>query len=179
MSQMRKSVVQAALTACLGIAASASLAHAVLEQPSAPAGSYYKGVIKVGHGCEGAATTSVTVLIPEGVVGVKPMPKAGWTLATRKEKLATPYESHGKRIEESVVAITWSGGNLPDAHYDEFVATMKLPDTPGKRWFKIEQLCTSGRNNWVEVPAAGQSRKDLKFPAAVLDVLPAEGGHKH
>jgi uncharacterized protein YcnI len=165
-------------SACLIISFGA-LAHPTLEQQSAAAGSYYKATLKLGHGCDGAATTGVTVLIPEGVVGVKPMPKAGWMLETRKAKLAVPYESHGKRFDESVAVVTWSGGSLPDAFYDEFVMTMKLPDTPGKRWFKVQQVCASGRSDWVQVPEAGQSARDLKFPAAALEVLPAAEIHKH
>ena len=37
-------------------------AHAVLTEPSALAGSYYKGAVRIGHGCEGSATTGVRVL---------------------------------------------------------------------------------------------------------------------
>ncbi len=40
------------------------------------------------HGCGSAATTGITVSIPEGVVNVKPQPKPGWTLATQ----TGPYE---------------------------------------------------------------------------------------
>ena len=64
------------------------------------------------------------VRIPDGVVNVKPMPKPGWTVATVKEKLAKPLTlEHGRQLTETIREVSWSGGNLPDAYYDEFVFT--------------------------------------------------------
>ena len=70
------------MVAC-AIAASAvpALSHIVLESKSAIAGSNYKAVLQVAHGCKGAATTGVAVQIPPGFQGAKPYPKAGWTLS--------------------------------------------------------------------------------------------------
>ena len=63
-----------------------ALAHATLERQEAAVGSSYKGVMRVPHGCAGSATIRVRIRIPEGVVGVKPMHKPGWTLETTKGK---------------------------------------------------------------------------------------------
>ena len=63
-------------------------AHVVLESKRAPAGSTYKAVLQVGHGCEGSPTKSIRVQIPEGVIAVKPMPKPGWEL--RRSGVSTP-----------------------------------------------------------------------------------------
>ena len=46
----------------------AALAHITLETQEAAAGSTYKAVLRVPHGCEGKATTAVRVQIPEGVI---------------------------------------------------------------------------------------------------------------
>jgi uncharacterized protein YcnI len=73
------------VTASLSLSWAAS-AHVVFEQNQAEAGTGYKAVMKVGHGCAGSATTAIRVRIPEGVIDVKPMPKAGWTLTTRAAK---------------------------------------------------------------------------------------------
>ncbi|MBP2291876.1 DUF1775 domain-containing protein [Azospirillum rugosum] len=67
---------------CLAAAAGTASAHVSLETREAPAGSYCKAVLRVPHGCGGAATTAVRIRLPEGVIGVKPMPKPGWKLAT-------------------------------------------------------------------------------------------------
>lgn len=161
-------------------AAVSAEAHVVLAEPAAPAGSYYRATFRVGHGCDGSATTAISVSIPDGVVGAKPMAKPGWTVETRTEK--STRAQAGKPAAVEVREITWRGGPLPDAHYDEFVAMMKLPATAGKRWFKITQTCEKGSTAWADVPEEGKSTRDLKTPAALLDVLPAaaaDGGHAH
>ena len=54
------------------------------EARQAPVGAPYKAVISIPHGCDGSATTRVRVLIPEGVISVKPMPKPGWSIETKR-----------------------------------------------------------------------------------------------
>ena len=67
-------------------------AHISLDIKAAPVASSYKAVSQVGHGCQGQATTGVTVRIPAGFKEAKPMPKAGWTLATTHAALAAVVE---------------------------------------------------------------------------------------
>ena len=105
------------------LAVSPALAHVSLETKQATVGSSYKAVFMVPHGCAGSATTKIRVQIPEGVIGVKPMPKAGWTLETIKGKYAAEYAYHGSKMSEGVKEVAWSGGKLPDDNYDEFVVT--------------------------------------------------------
>jgi uncharacterized protein YcnI len=139
--------------------AGTSLAHIVLEQKAAPAAAYYKAVFQVGHGCKGAATTAVRVQIPAAFKGAKPMPKAGWTLATESD------------------AITWTAVSpanaLPDGQYDEFLLRGRTPDTPGPLWFAVRQLCDAVVQDWAEVPATGTSTQGMKWPAALLQVTGA------
>ena len=66
-------------------------AHITLETREAPVGASYKAVLRVPHGCEGTATTSVRVRIPEGFIRAKPMPKPGWTLNTVIGKYPKTY----------------------------------------------------------------------------------------
>jgi len=145
-------------------------AHIVLDQKSAPAGSYYRGALRVSHGCDGSATVAITVRIPDGVRGAKPMAKPGWTIERQLGKLDKPYQSHGRTVSEDVTAITWRGGPLPDHQYDEFVLQLQLPETPGPIWFKVLQQCETGQTDWSMLPATGTSTRGLKTPAALLDV---------
>ena len=166
----------------LSLLCHSAIAHVTLDQPTAQAGAYHKLTFKVGHGCDGSATNSFTVSLPETARGAKPMPKAGWKMDTLSAPLTAPYTSHGKTISKDVREVTWSGGPLPDAHYDEFSIHVKLADATGKLYFKVAQLCEQGRWDWVEIPKEDQNRRDLKAPAPVLDVrgaseAPAE--HKH
>lgn len=168
----------------LALAACSAQAHVTLEVPLAEAGSGYKAVLRVGHGCEGTATHTVTVRLPAGFRGAKPMPKPGWALSITRAPLAQPYESHGRRIVDDVVEISWKAAGreawLPDAHYDEFVLRGQAPETPGPVWFKVLQLCEKGQWDWSEVPASGTRTQGLKAPAVLLDVQPkAAEGHVH
>jgi uncharacterized protein YcnI len=153
-------------------------AHIGLEQTMATAGAYQKLTFKVGHGCEGSATNAITVLLPEAVTGAKPMPKAGWTIATVEAKLNAPVVSHGATITSAVREVSWKGGPLPDAQYDEFSMQVKLPDAAGKYYFKVTQVCEKGRAEWSELPAAPGAK--MKFPAPMLEVMPAAAAaHQH
>lgn len=172
------------MVSCLMGALSPAQAHVVLSEPKAIAGSYYKATLRVGHGCNGSATNGLIVQIPAGFQGAKPQPKAGWTLATRKAKLATPYTSHGKTVTEDVVELRWTAASkeahLPDEHFDEFAFMGRLPDTVGPLWIKLLQTCESGQTEWSEVPASGTSTRGLKSPAALLDLQAApKQEHRH
>jgi uncharacterized protein YcnI len=153
-------------------------AHIVLEQKSAMAGSYHKATFMVGHGCDGSPTIGIDIEMPEPMAVVKPMPKAGWQLSTKTAPLAVPMSLHGRPITETVSRVSWKGGPLADGHYDEFVLLLQLPKRTGPLYFKVAQLCESGRSDWVEIPATGQGGR-LKLPAPVLDVQPAAPAHHH
>ena len=99
----------------------AASAHVTLETAQAPSNSTYKAVLRVPHGCAGAATLKVRVQIPEGFIGVKPMPKAGWSLKVEQGPYATPFDNHGKEMTSGAREISWSGGELADDWYDEFI----------------------------------------------------------
>ena len=118
-----------------------------------------------------------------GLQSARPMPKAGWTLRTRSEKLAKPYNRHGKTITDDVVEVTWTAQSaehaLPDAWYDEFVLRGQLAVAGGALWFKVLQTCDQGATDWSEVPASGNNTKGMKTPAALLDVIPSNAVHQH
>lgn len=153
-------------------------AHVVLEQKSAVAGSYYKASFMVGHGCGGSPTTGIEIELPGVMAAVKPMPKPGWALTTQSAPAPVGLSLHGRPVTEVVTRVSWRGGVLDDAHYDEFVMLLQLPKREGPLYFRVIQQCTGGRNDWVEVPVAGQGGR-LKMPAAVLELKPAAEAHHH
>jgi len=170
--------------ALLLLATAGAQAHITLDQPEAPAGSSYRAVFKVGHGCEGgAATKALIVTLPEALLrGAKPMPKPGWTLTTQRRSLKVPYDSHGKPVTDELSEVRWEARSdadaLPDDWYDEFVLRATLPAEPGELWFKVRQVCTQGEWNWAEVPSAATPKP--RAPAVKLKVVPAKAeGHVH
>lgn len=163
---------------CAGLTPTISaFSHVTLEQQQVETGSYYKAVLRVGHGCEGLPTTVVRVQMPAGFQGAKPMPKTGWALQTKKEKLAAPYDNHGTQVTEDITEITWTaaaGSALQDSQYDEFILRGRAAMPAGAAWFKVTQLCVegskTGSNPWTEIPVQGTSTRGIKYPAALLNV---------
>jgi uncharacterized protein YcnI len=157
----------------LPLLAGAASAHVTLEVREAKAGAPYKAVLRVPHGCDGTATLKVKAHIPEGVIAVKPMLKAGWQIETVKGPYGKTYPYyHGAKLTEGVKEITWTG-KLADEHFDEFVfAGFLASDVPaGRLYFPVTQECEKGEARWADVPAAGPDAPALKFPAPALTVV--------
>jgi len=155
-----------------------AIAHVTLESQEARVGGNYKAVLRVPHGCDGSATSAIRIRIPEGFIGVKPMPKPGWTLTTATGKYPKVYKLFHAEVGEGVTEIAWSGGKLPDDWYDEFVFTGFLSGDlqAGKKlYFPVVQECEKGIHRWIEIPAADKSRSDYPEPAPELKLLPATG----
>lgn len=169
---MKSSIMIGAALALLS--AANARAHVVWEQPRAPANSYFKGVLHVSHGCEGSPTVKIRLRIPEGIISARPQPKPGWQLTIQRKALAQPIASlHGKSVTEVVSEIVWSGGPLAADQFDEFRVLMRLPDRANATLhFPVIQECSSGEHQWIEVPAGGQSARDLKSPAPALMLVP-------
>ena len=155
---------------------SAAFAHITLQDKQAPVGSPYKAVLRVPHGCSGSTTVAVRVRIPDGFIDVKPMPKPGWKLDVVRGKYQTPVGAHGTQVTEGVTEVDWSGGNLPDAFYDEFVLTGFIGDEASAgqtMYFPVVQECEKGVSRWIETPRDGtQVNDESGEPAPALKLLP-------
>jgi uncharacterized protein YcnI len=152
--------------------ASSALSHASLEVKQAPINTTYKAVMRISHGCEGSATKRVRIQIPEGIISVKPMPKAGWILETKRGNYAKTYDYHGPK-SEGVQEIIWTG-SLDDQHFDEFTFRGRITDTFSKGQvihFPTIQECEVGENLWIEIPKTGTESPKLKRPAPALKLL--------
>jgi uncharacterized protein YcnI len=163
------------IAAGAALAALPANAHVTLENRLANPGSYYKAVFAVPHGCAGSATVKIRVQIPEGVIAVKPMPKAGWNVETVKGKYSTSFEYHGATISEGVKEVIWSGGKLADDNYDEFVAATYLTATlkPNTTlYFPVVQECEQGTSRWIDIPQEGKPAHDSKSPAPGVKLMP-------
>jgi uncharacterized protein YcnI len=165
------------LTTVAALAASSASAHITLENRQATIGSSYKAVFAVPHGCAGSATIKIRVQIPEGVIAVKPMPKAGWNVDVIKGKYSGEYDYHGAKSSEGVKEVVWSGGRLTDDNYDEFVISTFLtsalkPNTT--LYFPTVQECEQGISRWIDIPAEGEADQghEGKSPAPGVKLMP-------
>lgn len=158
-----------------GLCALPAAAHVTLDPAAAPAGATVRTALRVPHGCAGAATTAISVDLPEGIFTAKPMPKPGWRLAIERRRLAEPVRNpHGREVEAEVSRITWEGGPLPDEQYEEFVLMLQAPNEPGGLLvLPVTQSCEGGRADaWVERPGPGQGPHDLARPAPAMRLTP-------
>jgi uncharacterized protein YcnI len=168
MSKTRYSLCCAAVATLMATSASA---HVTLENRQATIGAGYKAVFAVPHGCAGSATTKIRVQIPEGVIAVKPMPKAGWSVEVIKGKYAAEYDFHGTKYSEGVKEVVWSGGKLPDDYYDEFLTGVLKPDTV--LYFPTVQECEQGVSRWIDIPEGDHAaRMEGKWPAPGVKLMP-------
>ena len=167
----------AAAAATLAALANPALAHATFEVSEASPGASYKAVLRIPHGCGTEATHTVRVQIPEGFFNAKPMPKAGWALETVTGPYEHTYDNHGTPMTEGVKEIVWSGGNLPNEWYDEFVFRGTFADTlePGVFYFPAIQECANGEEAWIDVSGEGER----PAPSVQLVAEGGQGEHHH
>lgn len=161
--------------AALALLASAGAAssHVVLTQRTALADSYFRAAFVVPHGCDGAATTKISIWLPEEVLQARPQVKPGWQIEIVRVKLDREVTGpHGEKITARVAKVIFSGGKVPDDHFDEFVLQLRLPKEAGVLYFPVEQECGDKRRTWNEIPAPSQNPHALESPAAALTVTP-------
>lgn len=171
---MIRTVLHAALAASLLVFATPAFAHISLETDEAAIGSSFKAVLRVPHGCSGEPTNAIRMQVPEGFIGVKPMPKPGWDLKITRGAYKQSYKLNGAEVSEGVTEVSWSGGNLPDDNYDEFVlyGTVSSALKAGTTiYFPMIQTCPTGEDAWIEIPAEGQGEPE--YPAPELKLLKA------
>lgn len=131
-----------------------AFAHISLRQPVADAGTAYRAVLRVAHGCGAFATTAIAVQLPAGFSDVRPEPRAGWTLLRRENQVRWTAES--------------KDAELPSSATGEFIVNGKLPATPGPLWLNVHQVCEQGRVDWSQRPAHGTLTAGLNAPAVLL-----------
>lgn len=80
-------------------------------------------------------TTSVRLIIPEGLQHVTPNVKPGWEVAVKEE---------GQGESATVTEITWTGGAIPSGQRDEFLFSAQVPAKEAKVVWKAYQTYADG-----------------------------------
>ena len=122
-----------------------------------------------------AATDTIEVQLPDGVVSAKPEYVPGWTLEV--ETVASePYDEFGTTKTERVGVIRWSGGDLPDfAFYDFGVRATFLADPGTVLAFPVVQKCGDAEVAWIEPMVEGQPEPEHPAPTVTIG-RPRPGG---
>jgi len=135
---------------------SIACAHVSIDPPIAETGATWRGVVRVGHGCDGAPTTALDVKLPQGVTAMRVAAKPGWQV------MSTPDE------------IVWTadrGQSLDSKQPGEFALELRVPSQAGAVWVKALQRCQGAAMDWSQVPAQGASTEGMKTPAVLLQVM--------
>lgn len=149
----------------------AASAHVTVTPGEATAGSYTVLEFAFGHGCEGSATTSLTIDLPEGLESVTPQLEPGWSV-----------EAVGADTGIASQVIYTADEPVEDGFRSTVTIQVKLPeDSAGETLaFPVLQNCVEGETNWAELAEDGQDPHDLDAPAPLVVVSAAtdeHGGH--
>lgn len=96
-------------------------------------------------------TTSVRLVIPDGLEGVTPYVKPGWEI---------DMEKTGEGEETKVTEITWSGGSIPTGLRDAFVFRAQVPAKETTLTWKAYQTYEDGTVVSWDQEAESESHDD-------------------
>ncbi|MGK2931459.1 MAG: DUF1775 domain-containing protein [Solirubrobacterales bacterium] len=127
-------------------------AHVDVAPTEAPAGKPAKLNFSVGHGCDGAATTSLIVQVPRAVAKFTAKSTDGWKATD------TPGQ------------MKWVGGPLPDHEVQEYPFTATIYGNEGARIpFKLIQGCEGGAQTaWIQMAPKGAPEPETPAPVVTL-----------
>jgi uncharacterized protein YcnI len=177
--KFRKRIVLALVTVFALALPSLASAHVTVSPDEAPAEGYATLTFTVPHGCDGAATNSLQVKMPDQVVSATPGVVPGWNIKTKEGKLANPVVQEGEKVTSGVREVTWSGGPLPDGQLQQFVLSVSFAGKEGEAAeFKAIQGCVDGSQTaWIqETPASGE---EPEHPAPTVMLGAADEGQDH
>ncbi|MCB0858238.1 MAG: YcnI family protein [Solirubrobacterales bacterium] len=142
-------IISAAVLLAAFLVPSGAMAHVEMTPSDAAAGKPVDLSFEIPHGCDGAATTSLVVQIPDNATDVKAKPVKGWKART------TPG------------TLTWTGGPLPD---DQTLAVPFTATIYGKKgdtvMFKVIQKCQGGASTaWIQAEEGGV---EPEYPAPAV-----------
>lgn len=150
---IRRLIALPALTllALVGLA-SAAAAHVNVDPEEVTGGATTTVTLSFHHGKDGAATTGLEVLLPEGV-GVVSVPVVeGWT----------------STVDEAAGTVTWTGGSVADGEEGAFPLEVTIPNEDGELLFKTIQTTEAGELAWIEEE---EGHEEGSYPAPRLTVV--------
>ncbi len=109
------------------------------------------------------ATTSVRLVLPDGLSFVTPNVKPGWKIEVKKESTGKKItDDDGKEVDEQKpTEILWSGSRIPAEQRDEFVLSARVPKDPTTLIWKAYQTYADGSVvAWDADPKAEQPKME-------------------
>jgi len=152
------SIALATIATVIAVPASAS-AHVVVRPNEVNVAAYQTFTVSVPNEKENL-TTSVRIVIPDGVNNATPTVKPGWEIETKKT---------GDKVTE----ISWTGGAIPVGQRDDFTFSAQAPDKQSTIIWKAYQKYEDGTTvAWDQKPTDKQGDEDgAKGPYSATDVV--------
>ena len=161
-------LLAALLAATCAFAATPAVAHITLERQQAAPGTSYKAVLKSTARLRRIGDDPLLGPRSRGRIIRQADAEAGLDHRPRQGPLRAQLQNCGNgEVSEGVREVSWRGGRLDDAFYDEFVFTAFLAAAlpAGPVYFPAVQGLRERRcARWDEIPAAGQDPHALKAP---------------
>lgn len=174
---IRRSVLGVGGAALLAVASlTPASAHVTLDADTTAAGAYTLLTVGFSHGCDGSATTKVSISVPEEITTIKPGMNYGWTVEKVTDDTASPVAG-GHDAAGRVSEIIYTAKEpVEDGFYDQFLLSVQLPeDAEGETlYFPTIQTCEQGETAWVQIPEEGEDGDDLDAPAPSVTVTAPE-----
>jgi uncharacterized protein YcnI len=165
---LKKSKILAGVLLAFVAMTQVAQAHVTVQPNEAPAGAFYRFVVRVPNERE-VPTTAVRVEFPENLIFTSFQPKEGWQRDVKMKKLDEPIEAFGSEIDTVVGSVTWSGGSIGAGEFDEFGFSVRVPEEAGNLEFKAFQTYEGGELvEWTGAP-------DSESPAAHVTVVDLTG----
>lgn len=170
-SRMGLAAMGAAILAMLSLPASA---HVTATSETDQAGAHTVITMSVPHGCDGSATTQVSIQIPDLIESVTPTRHPFYEVETVSQKLDPPVDDgHGGELTSRVSEVIYTATSpLPDNQRDAFELALQLPEEGAQTlYFPAVQTCEDGEAAWIDIPAQGQDPEELTMPAPSIEVV--------
>lgn len=152
------------------------------EGGAVPTDSTFLIHFQIHEGCDGNATDTLEVTIPESVKNPIPEAVPGWVVET---ETVTTDGQEGADAEPRISLVRWTGGPLEDGQLLDFGLRLRFPDDPGAVLeFPVVQRCGELEQAWTGADEAFPvptvvlreklSERDLIALNASLDELVTE-----
>lgn len=173
------------LAAVLAFAAVVAAAGTASAHVSIDAGGARQGendvllTFRVPNERTGATTVTVDIKFPvkTPIASVKPAPKAGWTVTTKRTALTTPITTVDGQITQGVTEVIYKAvspeGGIPEDTFETFQMLVgPLPQGAPTLAFPTVQAYSNGDvSSWIEPTVPGT---EPAHPAPVLRLAPAD-----
>ncbi|XAS68517.1 YcnI family protein [Micrococcaceae bacterium Sec5.7] len=188
---MTKSILRRALSATAVAAGTAGLmlagttgasAHVGVTPDTTAANSHALLTFGIPHGCDGSATTKVTITLPAELNDAQPTVNPNWSVEKVTEQLPGPRKlADGSSITKRTSKIVYTAkAPLSPELRDALVLSAKLPDAAGTTlYFPTLQNCEQGQTDWSQIAKAGQDPHSLEAPAPSVTITDVAASEYH